>query len=107
MADMDDWVNAFNINIKTKSFEKFNVMMFDPTTASKTQKAALAKILFDDHKSVQFWGDYIDCVCSVFPDRKLQLQRLVSKALEILDSKEMLDNRTYTTINLQAAALKT
>lgn len=103
---MDDFVEAFNTKVKTKSFEQFHLMMIDWKSGSARQKQALYQILFVDNKSVDFWKEYVEMVVGLFPERKLQLQRLISKALELLDEKQMKENPKYLAIHIALANCK-
>lgn len=103
---MEDYVECFNTRVKTKSFEQFHLMMVDWKSASMRQKQILYNILFLDAKSVDYWKDYVDLVVELFPDRKLQLQRLISKALEMLDEKQLKENPKYLSIHISLAQFK-
>lgn len=104
---MDDFVEAFNMRVKTKTFEQFHLMMIDWKSCLPRQKQSLYNILFVDAKSIDFWKDYIDLVVSLFPERKLQLQRVISKAIELLDEKQFKDNAKYLAIHISLANCKT
>lgn len=106
MKTLDDWQQAFNERLKTKTFEQFSLLLFDVDTADPKQSKLLQKILFTDHTSVVYWGDYIEYVFSIFPNRKLQLQRLLNKALEFVDEKVNRNHRHLTMLHLKSAELK-
>lgn len=103
---MEDFVEAFNARVKTKPFEQFHLMMIDWKSGSTRQKQALYNLLFVDAKSVEYWREYVDLVVSLFPERKLQLQRVISKALELLDEKQLKDHAKYLAIHIALAHCK-
>lgn len=80
----DIWFTKFNNNIKTKTYENFNILLFDTIKYDNKQKDLLYKILFINYQSIEYWSNYIDYIISVFPDRKLQIQRLINKSMEII-----------------------
>jgi hypothetical protein len=80
----DIWFTKFNNNIKTKTYENFNILLFDIIKYDNKQKDLLYKILFINYQSIEYWSNYIDHIISVFPDRKLQIQRLINKSMEII-----------------------
>jgi len=80
----DIWFTKFNNNIKTKTYENFNILLFDIIKYDNKQKDLLYKILFINYQSIEYWSNYIDYIISVFPDRKLQIQRLINKSMEII-----------------------
>jgi dephospho-CoA kinase len=80
----DLWFIKFNNNIKTKTYENFNILLFDIIKYDNKQKDLLYKILFINYQSIEYWSNYIDYIISVFPDRKLQIQRLINKSMEII-----------------------
>ena len=80
----DIWFTKFNSNIKTKTYENFNILLFDIIKYDNKQKDLLYKILFINYQSIEYWSNYIDYIISVFPDRKLQIQRLINKSMEII-----------------------
>lgn len=102
-----DWVKAFNDKLRVKPFEQFSLLLCDLDSCESAQKDLLKKILFDDHASPVYWGEYISYAFKKFPERKLQLQRLVNKALETVDEKENKNNRHFAAIHVQSAKLKT
>eukprot|EP01038_Epipyxis_sp_PR26KG_P006260 gene6260-8621_t len=108
-----EWIEAFNQKIKTRTFEQFNLLICDLDRSEGKQRELLSKILFDTNGNLQqgyknpgYWCDYIEFTFKTFPDRKLQLQRLINKSLELLNEKECKDNRQYATIHLMSAQLK-
>lgn len=103
---MEDFVEAFNGRVKTKPFEQFHLMMIDWKSGSARQKQALYNLLFVDAKSVEYWREYVELVVSLFPERKLQLQRVISKALELLDEKSLKDHAKYLAIHIALAHCK-
>lgn len=80
----DLWINKFNTNLKTKTYENFSILLFDIMKYDNKQKDLLYKILFINYQSIEFWSNYIDYIISIFPDRKLQIQRLINKSMEII-----------------------
>lgn len=80
----DLWMNKFNTNLKTKTYENFSILLFDIMKYDNKQKDLLYKILFINYQSIEFWSNYIDYIISIFPDRKLQIQRLINKSMEII-----------------------
>lgn len=80
----DLWIIKFNENIKTKTYENFNILLFDIIKYDDKQKELLYNILFIDNQSIEYWSNYIDYIVSIFPDRKLQIQRLINKSMEII-----------------------
>ena len=106
---MAEWTIAFTEKLKTKAFESISLLMFDEHEIAQDQvkQKLLNKLLMTDHKSVSLWAEYIDISFKAnYPQKKLQLQRLVNKALEVLDEKELKDNRQYVSIHLHSADLK-
>jgi hypothetical protein len=102
----DAWLEAFNEKIKTKSFEQFSLLLCDVQRAPEVQKQLLAAILFNDHRSLINWVAYLEYANHVFGSRKLQLQRLLNKALELLDENLFKNEKSYLNIHLSSAALK-
>lgn len=100
------WKQAFDAKIKSKPFEQFGLLLCDLETCVPAQRELLRKILFDDCSSAHFWSDYINFTIEFFPERKLQLQRLVNKAIEVLNEADNKDNRQYTNLHLQSMKLK-
>ena len=80
----DLWINKFNNNLKTKTYENFSILLFDIVKYDNKQKELLYKILFINYQSIEYWSNYIDYIISIFPDRKLQIQRLINKSMEII-----------------------
>ena len=101
-----EWIAEFNRKIRVKAFEQFSLLLCDIDTSDAEQKEKLEKILFNDHTSPVFWLSYVDYVSRIFPERKLQLQRLVNKALELIDESSNKDVESYIKLHLQSAALK-
>jgi hypothetical protein len=100
------WLNEFERKIKTKGFEQFSVLLLDLKTASTEQKCLLGNILFQNHLSPCFWNNYIINAFENFKERKSHLQRLINKALEILDEKSFLSSEDYLRIHLNSVSLK-
>ena len=93
-----EWIIAFNNKLKVRSFEQFSLLLFDKDSNNKdniVQRQLLRKILFENHQSVSYWYDYINHVINKYPERKLQLQRLINKALDCVTVDiNAIDNRT-------------
>lgn len=104
--DEESWQKAFEAKIKTKSFETFSLFMFDQKTNEAQQRQLLGSILFDDHKSPKVWAAYIQYVSEKFKDKKSHLQRLINKALELLDEKALANDRDFLSIHLCSINLK-
>lgn len=112
----DNWINAFNEKLKLRSFEQFSLLLCDLSNCEIEQKNILYKILFEeidenDNQSAENWCEYVSYVMKRFPNSRLQLQRLVVKALEAL-TKIVASNllirqsRSYLTLHLYFAQLK-
>jgi hypothetical protein len=101
------WLDAFQQRLKKRTFEQFSILLLDFNECCQEQKRLLEKILFDDHNSVDHWSRYIRFV-SVHFDQKnqLQLQRLINKALEFLNEKQLKDNSQFLEIHILLAKLK-
>lgn len=108
MNQTEECIEAFNKHLKTKTFEHFSILLYDNNKSSIEQKQLLYKILFEDHKSIINWSKYIDCTIQTFPDRKLQLQRLINKSLEFLNAETEIksDAELYRKIISQLLGLK-
>lgn len=100
------WLDAFDQKIKTKSFEAFSLLLCDFSRAPDKQKVLLNEILFKDHCSATYWAAYIEYACKTFPTRKLQLQRLINKGLELLDEAIYKNDKDYLIIHINLANLK-
>ena len=98
--------NAFNSKIKTKPFEQFSVLMFDLETSNNEQKNLLDQILFGDQNSAQSWLDYVTYVMSIFPDQKMQVQRLVNKAISCVDENKYHTSKHLLKLHLIYVSLK-
>lgn len=103
---LEQWVNAFNQHLKLKSFEQFSLLLCEIGKCDDTQKTLLYNILFDDHKNPKYWNDYVNYVVHLFPERKQQLQRLASKAIETIDEKVYRDDESYIQLNILYAMMK-
>jgi hypothetical protein len=119
-VSIEDWQEAFSLKVKTKSFEQFSLFLIDIKTTNSTfslqvnetgekltnlvQKNLLYNILFKDHKSIDFWTQYLEYVSSIFSEKKLQLQRLYFKANEILDCQK--EDIKYLTLQLKIISFK-
>lgn len=104
--NLNTWVTAFNSHLKLRAFEQFSLLLCDVQKCSTLQRDLLHKLLFDDHRSPELWFAYIDFVVKTNPDRRLQLQRLVNKSLELLDEKDCKDNKSFLSIHIISAQLK-
>ena len=100
------WINGFNEKIRLKPFEQFSILLCDLDNCISEQRDLLGSILFGDHLNPQNWHAYVSFATKAFPERKLQLQRLVNKALEILDEKINGDNFYYAALHVMSARLK-
>jgi len=93
-----EWIVAFNNKLKVRAFEQFSLLLFDKDSNNKDnneQRQLLRKILFENHQSVLYWYDYINHVINKYPGRKLQLQRLINKAIDCVTvDSNAIDNRT-------------
>lgn len=105
-----EWVQAFNNKLKVRSFEQFSMLLFDIDDKDNNEQRKLLKnILFENHHSALYWYEYIKHIISKFPGRKLQLQRLINKALDCLtdnDDKEYHTNRHVVSLYLLSAQYK-
>jgi hypothetical protein len=99
------WLDAFQNRLKKRNFEQFSILLFDFHESSLEQRILLHRILFDDHTSVTYWANYIEYACANF-DKKNHLQRLVNKALEFLDEKNLKDDPSFLAIHLNSVKLK-
>ena len=77
----------------------------------KKEHKLTATSLFDIHDFCEKWKLYIESTFILhFPEKKLQLQRLVNKCLEILDKwdlhSSLKNNMNYLLIHMQSAKLK-
>lgn len=106
MSSNDEFISMFEEKLKMKSVEKFAILLCDLDKSPPQQKDMLSKILFHDHKNSKYWSDYIKYCIQSFPNRKLQLQRLVAKSLELLDEALYKDNEDFVNIHIQSALLK-
>lgn len=106
--DKDNWMKVFTEKLKVKAFEQFSILLCDPMNPScdLQQKQELYNILFVNHKSPNFWESYISSCERLYPEKKLQLQRLLNKAIETIDEKEHKDSDAYINIHIQVAAIK-
>lgn len=100
------WKEAFERHLRKKSFEQYKLLLFEFGTSKALQRELLGKILFIDANNANYWADYINFVWEKFHDRKLHLQRLVNKALEILDENQHKHEHAYLTIQLKFVTFK-
>lgn len=107
-SQIQEWNEAFNSRLKKQRFEQFGILLCDLEKCEARQKELLRKILFENCNSAQFWGEYIDYVVASFPDKKLQVQRLINRAIEAIDagSIDVRDNKQYVAIHLHSANFK-
>jgi hypothetical protein len=82
------FVEAFNQKLKTKPFEHFSLMLFDLNELDPTKTILIEKILFLDHKSPHYWLDYVNHLKGKLPGKRMQLQRLINKAIESIDEEK-------------------
>lgn len=114
--DISQWTNQFNLKIKTRQLEQFGLLLCDLESCNNDQKQMLKKILFgssSSHQCASTWCDYITLVIELFPTRKLQLQRLINKALELVvdsssesNSSDVKSSRHYMQLHLIYSQLK-
>lgn len=103
----DEYFEAFTSKIKTKTFEQFTLLLCDLSKATPEQKRLLGGILFENHRSPENWLQYLDYITTWFADRKLQIQRLYCKALELIPENELTkSNPKYLQIHLHVADMK-
>ena len=102
----ENYVFAFNAKIKLKSFEQFSLLLCDLEKCDKTQKSLLYNILLKDHTSPTYWFDYVNFATTTFTGRKMQLQRLVNKAIECIDEEKHRMNKSNLLLHLSSASLK-
>ena len=105
-AEEAAWNAAFEAHLRKKQFEKFNLLMCDISTCTEAQRDLLGKILFVDHLDVNYWYDYVEYANQHFSDRKLHIQRLIHKALEILDESKLKQSHPYLMLHLQSIKFK-
>jgi hypothetical protein len=105
-TDEPSWVRAFEEKIKTKSYESFSLLLFDWKLAEEHQKTLLSQLLFEDHLSPQNWSNYLSCMVERFQDKKSHIQRIINKALELLDERKFLNDRHFLQIHLFSIELK-
>lgn len=99
--------NAFHAKIKTKPFEQFSLLLFDPETSGNQQKLLIDQILFGDQNNCpQTWLDYVSCVMNVCPDQKMQVLRLVNKAISCVDENKFRSSKHLLKLHLICASLK-
>jgi hypothetical protein len=103
--DINEWINSFNQKLKLKAFEQFSLLLCDHNS-DEQQKRLLQAILFEDHRSPNAWNSYILHCIHLYPDKNLQLQRLVNKAIEMIDESLNQDNEDYFNILIESALLK-
>ena len=77
----------------------------------KKEHKLTATSSFNIYGFCEKWKTYIECTFLLhFPEKKLQLQRLVNKCLEILDKwdlhNSLKNNMDYLLIHMQSAKLK-
>jgi hypothetical protein len=109
------------------SVEKRKSISLKSNTNNARQKELLYNILFESIESdecnkklsleekksfdecyCKSWAEYLECTFQLhFPDRKLQLQRLVNKSLEFLNEKNLKDNKHFLEVHLFSTKLKT
>lgn len=103
----NEYFEAFNAKIKTKTFEQFTLLLCDLSKATPEQKRLLGAILFDNHQAPENWLQYLEYITTWFADRKLQIQRLYCKAIELIPENELTKNNPkYLQIHLHVANMK-
>lgn len=102
------YTQAFNDQLKRKPFEQVSLLLCDFERCSDEQIKLLNNLLFSKRKECdsRAWADYIKYTCKSFPDRRLQLQRLVNKALELLDENVHKNDKNFLSIYLNSALLR-
>jgi hypothetical protein len=94
----------FLSGLKSSKFDPF-----DTTLVSSDDRET--ELTFDIRKFCTLWRLYLDVTFKLhYPDKKLQLQRLLNKCLEILDKLdgkcELKESIDYLSIHMQSAKLK-
>lgn len=102
----EQYIQAFNSKVRRKQFEQFSVLLCDLHTSNSQQKKLLQTVLFAEEHSPVNWLDYINYVNVLFPTRKLQLFRLVNKAIECIDEDKYRNNKQYLLLHLAVIRFK-
>jgi len=99
---------AFASRIKTKQFETFNsIFIVDFASCDAEQTQLLVGLLLADNgdeKSTEKWHNYVSYAMNKYSSKKSQLQRLVNKALEMVN--ELADCPFFVGLHLFSAQLK-
>ena len=112
-----EWNAMFTKKIQKRKFENFSLLLCDvdedlldscgvQDEDSQEQRQLLHRVLFEDHLSVDYWSDYCCHTIAKFPSRRLQLQRLINKALEFIDEQTNTDGTKYLNLHMHLAKLK-
>jgi hypothetical protein len=102
----DLFTQAFDTKIKKKPFEQFSLLLCDLENCEEIQKNLLKNILFGDESSPLGWLDYINYLINQFPNRKMQLQRLVNKAIDCIDEDKHRMSKHLLSLHMISASLK-
>jgi hypothetical protein len=102
---MSNYISAFKEKLQAKSSELFSLLLCDISQDSP-QRWLLDRILFENEKLPIYWYSYITCTVKAFPEKKLQLQRLVNKALEVISENEFRNDESYLQLHLISASMK-
>jgi hypothetical protein len=103
---MSNYIAAFKEKIQAKPFEQISLLLFDVNNCEQVQKDLLERILFVDAADPTYWSDYVNHAITAFPEKKLQLQRLVNKAIEKIDETLHRDHEGLLSLHLASASLK-
>ena len=104
-----EYIESFDLRLKQKSFEQFSILLCDPDSCQAQHKTLLERLLFsseESHRCPQIWLDYINYSTKVYPDRKMQLQRLVNKAIDCVDESKHRATKQLLMLYLFSASLK-
>ena len=108
-----EWNAMFTKKIQKRKFENFSLLLcevdedlIDGDDDSQEHRRLLHRVLFEDHMSVEYWSDYCCHTIAKFPSRRLQLQRLINKALEFIDEEKNAACAKYLNLHVQLVILK-
>ena len=100
------WLEQFNRTIKQNPHDQFSALICDLESCESRQRELLHNLLFRNHNSARFWFEYCKFIVESFPQRKLQLQRLVNKAFNFINEVENRDDKHFVQLHLLSAKLK-
>jgi hypothetical protein len=106
----EQWDELFKLKIQTNLKESFSILMH--CECNLEQEKLLRNLLFEDHKSLKYWIEYIDYCCKQYLDRKDELHKLVEKAIEIINGTngteiiKLSTNQKYVALHLKLVKLK-